>query len=358
MASCFVTRELPGPALGRLRSAHEVEVWPERTPVPREELVAAAARAEGLLTMLTEPVDAELIAAAPGLRAISNYAVGTDNVDVDAATARGIPVGNTPDVLTDSTADLAVALMLAIARRLPEAERVVREGDWATWEPSFLLGRDLHGAAVGIVGAGRIGRGRRRSRSRGSAARSRSPAESDRAALDHAARAVGLRHPALPAHRADARPDRRAGAAGDEADGVSGQHRPRPDRRSAGARAGAARGLDRGRRPRRHRPRAAAGRSPAARGRRTCSCSPTSARPPTAPARRWPTRGRQPARRPRGRADAVTASTRASTTDATGRSQPRPFSRSSASASARSSRRSRRPSRRARPAVFVNWIRR
>ena len=158
MASCFVTRELPGPALGRLRSAHQVEVWPERTPVPREELVAAAARAEGLLTMLTELVDAELIGAAPGLRAISNFAVGTDNVDVDAATARGIPVGNTPDVLTDSTADLAVALMLATARRLPEAERVVHEGAWASWDPSFLLGRDLHGAAVGIVGPGRIGR--------------------------------------------------------------------------------------------------------------------------------------------------------------------------------------------------------
>jgi lactate dehydrogenase-like 2-hydroxyacid dehydrogenase len=95
--------------------------------------------------------------AAPNLRAISNYAVGVDNVDVEAATARGIPVGNTPDVLTESTADLAVALMLAIARRLAEGEAFVRAGQWSTWEPDVMLGRDLHGATVGIVGYGRIG---------------------------------------------------------------------------------------------------------------------------------------------------------------------------------------------------------
>ncbi len=158
MARCFVTRELPGPDLDRLRAEHEVEVWPEREPPPRERLVAAVGDTEGLLSMLTDSVDAELIAAAERLRAISNYAVGTDNVDVDAATARGIPVGNTPDVLTDSTADLAVALMLAIARRLNEGERIVRAGEWRTWEPSFLLGRDLHGSTVAIVGAGRIGK--------------------------------------------------------------------------------------------------------------------------------------------------------------------------------------------------------
>ena len=128
MARCFVTRDLPGPALDRLRAEHEVEVWPERLPPPREALVRGAAAAEGLLSLLTDPIDAELIAACPDLRAISNYAVGTDNVDVAAATARGIPVGNTPDVLTDSTADLALALMLAIARRLSEGERAVRDG--------------------------------------------------------------------------------------------------------------------------------------------------------------------------------------------------------------------------------------
>jgi glyoxylate reductase len=154
----FVTRHLPGGALDRLTAEHDVEIWPERRPPPRAELLARAPQLEGLLSLLTDPVDAELIDAAPNLRAISNYAVGVDNVDVEAATARGIPVGNTPDVLTESTADLAVALMLGIARRLAEGEAFVRAGEWVTWEPGLMLGRDLHGAIVGIVGYGRIGR--------------------------------------------------------------------------------------------------------------------------------------------------------------------------------------------------------
>jgi glyoxylate reductase len=157
MARCFVTRDLPGAGLERLRAAHRVEVWPKPSPPPREALLAGAAEADGLLSLLTDPIDAQLIAACPRLRAISNYAVGVDNIDLAAATARGIPVGHTPEVLTDATADLAVALMLAIARRLSEGERVVRDGEWGTWGPSFLLGRDLHGATVAIVGGGRIG---------------------------------------------------------------------------------------------------------------------------------------------------------------------------------------------------------
>ena len=157
MACCFVTRELPGEALGRLRAAHDTEVWPHSSAPPRDELVRGIADAEGLLATLTDIVDAELIAAAPKLRMISNYAVGTDNVDITAATARAIPVGNTPDVLTDSTADLAIALMLAVSRRLPEGKRLVRAGGWKAWEPAFMLGRDLHSATVGIIGAGRIG---------------------------------------------------------------------------------------------------------------------------------------------------------------------------------------------------------
>jgi glyoxylate reductase len=156
-ASVFVTRQLPGDALERLDAEHELEVWPERLPPPRAELLARAPKLEGLLSLLTDPVDAELIEAAPNLRAISNYAVGVDNVDVEAATARGIPVGNTPGVLTESTADLALALMLGIARRLVEGEAFVRAGEWVTWEPGLMLGRDLHGATVGIVGYGRIG---------------------------------------------------------------------------------------------------------------------------------------------------------------------------------------------------------
>jgi glyoxylate reductase len=153
----FVTRRLPGDALDRLAADHEVEVWPEQMPPGRDELLARAPELEGLLALLTDPVDAELIEAAPRLRAISNYAVGVDNVDLEAAAARGIPVGNTPDVLTDTTADLAVALMLGISRHLVEGDAYVRRGEWRTWETGLLLGHDLHASTVGIVGFGRIG---------------------------------------------------------------------------------------------------------------------------------------------------------------------------------------------------------
>jgi glyoxylate reductase len=158
LARCFVTRELPGPALDRLRDRHEVDVWPKRLPPPYDELRRRTADAEGLLSLLTDRVDAELIQGSPNLRAIANYAVGYDNIDLDAAAARGIPVGNTPDVLTDATADLAFALLLAAARRLPEATASVMDGDWVTWEPGRHLGYDVHGATLGIIGLGRIGR--------------------------------------------------------------------------------------------------------------------------------------------------------------------------------------------------------
>jgi glyoxylate reductase len=153
----FVARRLPGHAVERLRAEHEVEVWPESMPPGKDVLLSRAPELEGLLALLTDPVDADVIAAAPALRAISNYAVGVDNVDLAAATARRIPVGNTPGVLTESTADLALALMLGIARRIAEGDAYVRRGEWRTWGPSLLLGRDLHGATVGIVGFGRIG---------------------------------------------------------------------------------------------------------------------------------------------------------------------------------------------------------
>ena len=159
MARCFVTRSLPGTAVDRLAATHDVEVWPDRLPpspdVLRDRLAAGV---EGLLCMLTDPIDRETIAAAPTLRAISTYAVGTDNIDLAAATERGIPVGHTPDVLTDTSADLALALMLAVMRRIPAADAEVRAGEWLTWEPARLLGHDLHRATVGIVGLGRIGR--------------------------------------------------------------------------------------------------------------------------------------------------------------------------------------------------------
>ncbi|MFZ1997061.1 MAG: NAD(P)-dependent oxidoreductase, partial [Solirubrobacteraceae bacterium] len=157
MARCFVTRDLPGPALGRLRERHEVDVWPERLPPPYEELRARTAEAEALLSLLTDRVDAALIEGSPRLRAIANYAVGYDNIDLDAARARDISVGNTPDVLTDATADLAFTLLLAAARQLPDALLAVQSDDWVTWEPQGFLGHDVFGSTLGIIGMGRIG---------------------------------------------------------------------------------------------------------------------------------------------------------------------------------------------------------
>jgi glyoxylate reductase len=158
LARCFVTRRLPGDALTRLAADHEVAVWAGPEHPPRTELLARVAGAGGLLSLLTDRVDAELLDAAPSLRAISNYAVGTDNVDLDLATARGIPVGHTPDVLTETTADLAFALLLAAARRVVEGDAAARRGEWPVWQPGGFLGRDVYGGTLGIVGLGRIGR--------------------------------------------------------------------------------------------------------------------------------------------------------------------------------------------------------
>jgi glyoxylate reductase len=158
MARVLISRRIPGEALERLAAAHEVEVWPERLPPPPERLRELVADAEGLLSMVTDRIDGELLDAAPRLRAIANYAVGTDNIDLEAAAERGIPVGNTPDVVTDATADLAWALMLALARRLPWGIADVLGGEWKTWEPERNLGADVTGATLGIVGYGRIGR--------------------------------------------------------------------------------------------------------------------------------------------------------------------------------------------------------
>jgi glyoxylate reductase len=153
-----VTRQLPGPALGRLAAAHEVEVWPERLPPTREQLIEHIGDVEGLLSLLSDKIDDELLTHAPRLRAISNYAVGYDNVDLRATATRRIPVGHTPNVLTDATADLTFALMLAAARKLPQGIEEVRSGEAVTWEPAHNLGVDVHGATLGIVGFGRIGR--------------------------------------------------------------------------------------------------------------------------------------------------------------------------------------------------------
>ncbi|MCW3002681.1 MAG: Glyoxylate reductase [Conexibacter sp.] len=159
MAHVFVTRALPGDALDRLTGAgHDVAVWEGNLPPHPTELRDRAARAEGLLTLLTDRVDRQLLDAAPHLRAIANYAVGSDNIDLAEAGARSIAVGVTPDVLTDATADLAFALLLAAARRLADAHQAVTTGRWRTWEPQGWLGADVHGATLAIVGPGRIGR--------------------------------------------------------------------------------------------------------------------------------------------------------------------------------------------------------
>jgi glyoxylate reductase len=157
LARCFITRQLPGPALGRLGQTHQIDVWPEPLPPPQDQLLAHTQSIEGLISLPTDRVDAELIAHAPGLRVISNYAVGYDNVDLQAAAARGIPVGHTPGVLTDATADLTFALLLSAARQLPEATASVHAGEWKTWDPSAFLGVELAQATLGIIGFGRIG---------------------------------------------------------------------------------------------------------------------------------------------------------------------------------------------------------
>jgi lactate dehydrogenase-like 2-hydroxyacid dehydrogenase len=142
----------------QLATVGDVDVWPEQLPPEPEVLRRRVAGCDGLLTLLTDRIDDELLAAAGDqLRVVSNYAIGFDNVDVAAATARGVLVCNTPDVLTETTADLTFALMLAGARRLMEAAQYVHDGAWRTWEPLLLLGHDVHGACLGIVGMGRIG---------------------------------------------------------------------------------------------------------------------------------------------------------------------------------------------------------
>jgi lactate dehydrogenase-like 2-hydroxyacid dehydrogenase len=157
MDRIVVTRTLPEAAMSLLDDAGTVWVWPEDRPIPREAMLREVADATGLFSMLTDDVDQELLDAAPALRAVSTMAVGTDNIDLAACTERGIPVGHTPDVLTEATADMAFALMLAAARRVREGIRYVIDGHWRRWEPNLLLGTEVNGTTLGIVGFGRIG---------------------------------------------------------------------------------------------------------------------------------------------------------------------------------------------------------
>ena len=156
-AKVFITRRLPDVDLRHLHQIAEVETWTEKQPPPYSILLDKVKQVDGLLCLLTDSVDRKLLETGTSLKVISQMAVGYDNIDIVAATAKGIPVGNTPGVLTDATADLAWALLMAAARRIVEAERFVRDGQWQTWEPTLLLGADLVGSTLGIVGLGRIG---------------------------------------------------------------------------------------------------------------------------------------------------------------------------------------------------------
>jgi glyoxylate reductase len=153
----YITRRIPDDGIRLLQEYCGVGIWEGDEPLAREKFLDEASRADGVLTMLTDRVDAEFFDCAPNIKVVSNYAVGFDNIDIPEATRRGIPIGHTPDVLTESCADHAFALMLAGARRLSEAQAYVKEGHWQTWSPLLLLGRDVHGATLGIIGMGRIG---------------------------------------------------------------------------------------------------------------------------------------------------------------------------------------------------------
>jgi glyoxylate reductase len=153
----YVTRLLPKEAMDRINSFCDAKVWDGELPPPRSVLVENVREIDGLVSLLTDRIDSKLMEEAPKLRVISNYAVGFDNIDILEATRRGIIVGNTPGVLTDTTADLTFALLLSAARRIVEGDKVVRAGRWKTWGPMTLLGQDVHGATLGIIGLGRIG---------------------------------------------------------------------------------------------------------------------------------------------------------------------------------------------------------
>lgn len=154
----FITQKLPEQAVAELHEVYEVRMWPEEERnAPREKLLEEAKEAHALWTMLGDRIDRELIESAPNLKIVANLAVGYNNIDLDAARERKVIVTNTPDVLTETTADLTFALMLATARRLVEAEKTVRNGEWKAWTPMGLTGQNVHGTTVGIVGMGRIG---------------------------------------------------------------------------------------------------------------------------------------------------------------------------------------------------------
>jgi glyoxylate reductase len=155
----FVSRQIPEEGLARIVAQTDADVWQDELPPPRDELLRRVEGVDGALTLLTDQVDDEFLdRAGPRLKVVSNYAVGFDNIDVAACSRRGVAVGNTAGVLTETTADAAFALLMAAARRIPEAYEYVRQDRWKTWGPMLLLGPDVHHATLGVVGFGRIGR--------------------------------------------------------------------------------------------------------------------------------------------------------------------------------------------------------
>lgn len=154
----YVTREIPERGLKMIKERFDADVWPEYGPPPKKVIVEKVGNVDAVVSLLSDEIDAEVFGAARKLKVVAQMAVGFDNIDVKLATKRGIYVTNTPEVLTETTADFAWALLMAVARCVVEADRYVRTGKWkVSWHPTMLLGRDVHGATIGIVGAGRIG---------------------------------------------------------------------------------------------------------------------------------------------------------------------------------------------------------
>lgn len=154
----LLTRALPEPAMKKLATVFEMDVNPNDRVMTKAEILERVGSADILLCLLTDTIDGEIIAAGTNLKGISNYAVGYNNIEIKAATDRGLPVTNTPGVLTEATADMAWALLLAVARRIPESDRYLREGNFRGWAPMLLLGGSVYGQTIGLVGLGRIGR--------------------------------------------------------------------------------------------------------------------------------------------------------------------------------------------------------
>jgi glyoxylate reductase len=154
----FLTRSIPGQALDDLKKVHQLDIWPGPGAIPRDILLQKVKDAAAIISMLTEKIDAEVVAAAgPGLKIVANYAVGYDNIDLVAAKTKNVIVTNTPSRLGDSVAELTITLILALSRRIVEADRWMREGNYQTWDPNLFLGTDLSGKTLGIIGMGTIG---------------------------------------------------------------------------------------------------------------------------------------------------------------------------------------------------------